>query len=249
MSNQTTSTLIQRLDIAEAMPGAADLRTETYELLRLAPGQAVADVGCGGGRAVAELAERGARPVGVDASQDMVDVARRRWPGHDFLLGGAENLPLADGSLAGYRADKVFHDLVEPARALAEARRVLAPGGRIVLVDPDWDTLAIDSDDPDLTRTIVHARADRLPSPYVARRYRALLHDTGFADIAVEGRISVFTDDRMLSMLNRLAQVARSAGAVDHDRAEAWTAEQAQRARTGRLFLAVPLYLATATRP
>src|SRR3954469_8433263 len=89
MSNQTTSTLIQRLDIAEAMPGAADLRTETYELLRLAPGQAVADVGCGGGRAVAELAERGARSIGVDASQDMVDVARRRWPGHDFLLGGA----------------------------------------------------------------------------------------------------------------------------------------------------------------
>jgi ubiquinone/menaquinone biosynthesis C-methylase UbiE len=249
MANQTASTLIQRLDTTEAMPGAAELRADTYELLRPAPGQAVADVGCGGGLAVAELAERGARPVGIDASQDMVTVARQRWPEHEFLLGSAEKLPLDDGSLAGYRADKVFHDLADPAGALAEARRVLAPGGRIVLLDPDWDTLAIDSDDPDLTRTIVHARADRLPSPYVARQYRALLLDSGFTDVTVEGRTWVFTDDRMLSMLNRIAEVASSTGAVDHDRAGAWTAEQADRARTGRLFLGVPLYLAAATRP
>src|SRR5438067_1289546 len=138
MPNQTaTTSLLQRLDATEAMPGSPELRAYSYDLLRLAPGAAVADVGCGAGRAVEELAERGARPVGVDPSEEMVTVARQRWPGREFLLGSAEELPLADGSLAGYRSDKVFHDVAEPARAVAEARRVLAPGGRIVVVDAD----------------------------------------------------------------------------------------------------------------
>ncbi|WP_318783837.1 methyltransferase domain-containing protein [Streptomyces spectabilis] len=53
----------------------------------------------------------------------------------------------------------MFHELADPARALAEVRRVLVPGGRIVLVGQDWDALVIDSDDPDLTHTVVRARA------------------------------------------------------------------------------------------
>ncbi|MEU8149944.1 hypothetical protein [Nonomuraea sp. NPDC048901] len=57
-----------------------------------------------------------------------------------------------------------------------------APGGRIVLIGQDWDTLVIDSDDPALTRTIVHARADQVTSPRAARSYRNLLLDAGFED-------------------------------------------------------------------
>ena len=57
------------------------------------------------------------------------------------------------------------HVLDDPARAAGEARRVLAPGGRIVLIGQDWDTFVIDADDAALTRTIVHARADLVPTP------------------------------------------------------------------------------------
>jgi hypothetical protein len=57
---------------------------------------------------------------------------------------------------------------------VAEARRVLCPGGRIVLVGQDWDTIMVDSDDAALTRTIVHARADILSTPRAGRQYRNL---------------------------------------------------------------------------
>ncbi|GGL91353.1 hypothetical protein GCM10010129_38870 [Streptomyces fumigatiscleroticus] len=60
---------------------------------------------------MAELAERGVRAVGVDPSERMAAVARGRWPEADFLLAGACELPLADSSADGYRADKVFHEL------------------------------------------------------------------------------------------------------------------------------------------
>ncbi|MFG1708682.1 methyltransferase domain-containing protein [Nonomuraea sp. M3C6] len=46
-----------------------------------------------------------------------------------FRVGDAYDLPLEDGTVAGYRADKVFHDLPDTEKARAEARRVLVPGG------------------------------------------------------------------------------------------------------------------------
>ncbi|MGP3918422.1 methyltransferase domain-containing protein [Nonomuraea sp. 10N515B] len=260
--------LIQLLDAADAMPAADALRARSYELLDLQDGAGVVDVGCGAGRAVGELAERGARAIGVDLSEEVIAVARGRWPDADFRVGDACDLPLKDGEVAGYRADKVFHLLPDgaarkagesegranggrskrdhghAAKALAEARRVLVPGGRVVLVGQDWDTQVIDSDDPALTRAIVHARADLIPNPRVARRHRNLLLDAGFDDVTVEVHTAVFTDATMVPLLARTAAAVRAAGAITAEQESVWVAEQAERARSGRMFLALPLFMA-----
>jgi SAM-dependent methyltransferase len=244
-----TDALLARLDAAESIPGAAELRARSYRLLRLATGEPVADVGCGAGRAAAEMTGQGARAIGLDISEQMIAIARRRWPEPEFRTAAADRLPFGDGELAGYRADKVYHELDDPARALREARRVLRPGGRIVLLGQDWDAFVIDSADPALTRTIVHARADAVTGPYAGRRYRNLLLDTGFADVTIEVHTGVFTDAMMLPLLSGLADTARATGAISAPQAEAWAAEQAERGRNGRMFLAVPMFLAAATRP
>jgi ubiquinone/menaquinone biosynthesis C-methylase UbiE len=240
-------TLIRVLDAAEAMPGAAQLRARTYDLLRLGDGTVV-DVGCGTGRAVAELTERGANAIGVDLDPAMLAAARSRFPHLDVRTADAADLPLPDGQAHGYRADKVYHVLPDPHAALAEAHRVLASGGRIVLLGQDWDILVIDSDQPELTRRIVHARADTLPHPRIARAYRALLLDGGFHDVEVEVHTAVFTDATMLPILTGHATAARETGAISGDQAESWLSEQADRARNGRLLVAIPMFLASATR-
>jgi SAM-dependent methyltransferase len=249
MFKDETSRLIALLDAADRLPGASEMRLRSYELLGAALGRSVVDVGCGAGRAVAEMAGRGARAVGVDIQDKMIAAARERWPQAEFEVAGAYELPFADGTLDGYRADKVFHELDDPARALAEAQRVLTPGGRIVLTVQDWDAFVIDADDAGLTRTIVHARADLLPSPRAARHCRNLLLDGGFDDVGAEAAMAVLTDPAVLPMLVGLAEGARSAGAVSGPHAEAWVAEQRERARAGRLFLAIPLFIASATKP
>jgi ubiquinone/menaquinone biosynthesis C-methylase UbiE len=231
------SSLLTMLDAIDLLPAATALRRRSYELLEPLAGQTVVDVGCGGGRAVAELAERGARAVGVDVDPEMVAAARQRWAG-EFHVGSAYDLPIHEKDIAGYRADKVLHALDEPAKALAEARRVLRPGGRIVLVGQDWDTIVIDSDDPEATRRIVRAKADTIPTPRAARAYRNLLLDAGFTDPVVEVHTTVVTDETVLLLLAALA-----------DGDEGWLAEQAERARAGRLFVAVPFFLAAARRP
>ncbi|MFI8499602.1 methyltransferase domain-containing protein [Streptomyces sp. NPDC085524] len=217
-------------------------------MLTLKRGSAVVDVGCGAGRAVAEMADRGARAIGVDTSEEMLAEARRRRSDCRFEHSKAEQLPFEDGELDAYRADKVFHELDDPSRALAEARRVLVPGGRAVLVGQDWDTFLIDSDDAALTRVIVHARADLVPGPRTARRYRSLLLDAGFRDVDVQVHTVVFAGDGALPMISGLAEVAHKARAISRMEAEGWLAEQRARAEVDRLFVAVPLFIASSTR-
>ncbi|MEU8611957.1 methyltransferase domain-containing protein [Actinoplanes sp. NPDC048791] len=241
-------TLIRALDAAENTPGAATLRARSYELLRLSTGATVVDVGCGTGRAVAELAGRGARAVGVDLDPAMLTAARDRFPELDLRAADAADLPLSEGEAQGYRADKVYHVLPDPAAALVEARRVLATGGRIVLLGQDWDTMVIDSDQGALTRRIVHARADTIRHPRVARAYRNLLLDAGFREVELEVHTMVFTDASTLPLLAGHAAAACNTGAISDEEAEEWVGEQTRRAAAGRLLLAVPMFLAAGTR-
>jgi SAM-dependent methyltransferase len=224
-------TLLSRLDAVEDLPQVRDLRQRTYEGLA----GAVLDVGCGGGRAVGELRARGVTAIGVDVDPAMVEAAAGRWPASEFRVADATALPFDDGSFTGYRADKVLHTLPEPERAVAEARRVLAAGGRAVLVGQDWDTFVIESADPVRTRAVVHARADAMPSPRVARRYRNLLLDNGFTEVSVEVHTFVFTGEAALPALSAIG---------DGD----WLDEQVKRAKDDRLFLAMPMFLAAGTR-
>ena len=226
------SSLLAVLDAGDAQPASVALRNRSYELLGDLTGRTVVDAGCGGGRAVAELAGRGAHAIGVDLDPEMIAAARERWPEAEFHLGDATTLPLETGSVTGYRADKVLHLLDDPARGVTEARRVLAPGGRIVLLGPDWDMMAIDSDDPETTRGLIQAKADSFPSPRAGRRYRNLLLDAGFTDVVVEVHTIVLTDDTALAMAHRIA--------TD----EHWLAEQADRARANRIVVALPMFLA-----
>jgi ubiquinone/menaquinone biosynthesis C-methylase UbiE len=243
-----TDTLIRQLDAAEALPAAARLRARSYQLLALPPDGTVVDVGCGTARAVAELAEHAARAIGVDLDPAMLAAAHRRFPDIDVRVGDAARLPLDDGQVHGYRADKVYHVLPDPQAALAEARRVLVPGGRIALLGQDWDTLVIDSGQPELTRRIVHARADTIPRPRIARAYRNLLLGAGFHDVSIEVHTAVFTDPATLPMLAGHATAAHQAGAITSEDADNWISEQTQRARDDRLLAALPMFLAAGTR-
>ncbi|MFG3256335.1 methyltransferase domain-containing protein [Streptomyces sp. NPDC048172] len=244
--------LVELLDRVDAAPEAEALRRRSYELLgvRERPGARVLDVGCGTGRAVGEMAGAGARAEGADTDAAMLALARERWPGARFHEADALQLPYGDGTLDGYRADKLYHALPDPAAALAEARRVLAPGrGRVCLLGHDWDAFLLDADDPELTRALVRARSAELPFPRAARGYRNLLLDAGFQDVHAEARTWILTGEAALPYLEGHARAGVASGAVTAAAADRWHREQRHRATADRLFLALPFFMAAGRAP
>jgi SAM-dependent methyltransferase len=102
--------------------------------LKVGSGQRLLDVGCGAGGALAVAQARGATIAGLDASADLVAMARRRLPGAPLHVGEMEALPFPDGSfdvVTGINAFQFAGDLVN---ALREAGRVARPGGAVAMV-------------------------------------------------------------------------------------------------------------------
>ena len=123
-------------------------------LERYGRGQTVLDVGCGRGWWLRRMADAGLRGVGVEPLID------RAVHAHPAIVGDGRRLPVASGSVGLVWCIHVLHHLADPGTALAEIRRVLAPGGHLVLAEtvedhpairvarrlrPEWDGVRIAS--------------------------------------------------------------------------------------------------------
>jgi SAM-dependent methyltransferase len=144
-----------------------ELTTDLQVLERLVglDGSDVLDVGCGSGALVRELVARGARAVGLEVSEQQLGQARTTGIGR-FVVGRAEELPLPDGSLDAVMFMRSLHHVPEPAMipALADARRVLRPGGLVYVAEPlaegDYFTLVSIVDDETEVRTAAQRALD-----------------------------------------------------------------------------------------
>lgn len=104
----------------------------------LDPKWCVADLGAGTGALTGLIAPFVGRVVAIDRSPEMLEAARARLgdvPNVEVRAGDLEALPVEDGAFEVAMLVLVLHYVVDPGRALAEARRALKPGGRLVIVD------------------------------------------------------------------------------------------------------------------
>jgi len=152
------------------------------ELLAARPGEQICEIGFGPGRALARLASTGAQVVGVDLSADMVTLAGRRnaaavAAGRIRLVeGDGTALPVDDGTLDGVLSVHSVYFWPDPAAVLAEIRRAVRPGGRLVLaLRPGEEPLPARFD----------AATYRVPTTDKLTRW---LHAAGFSDIRAERR-------------------------------------------------------------
>lgn len=95
------------------------------------PTGTLVDVGCGEGRLPRDLAARGYRVIGIDASPTLVAAAREADPGGDYRVADGTALPLEDRSVEMVTAFMSLHDIDDINAAVGEIARVLLPGGRV----------------------------------------------------------------------------------------------------------------------
>jgi ubiquinone/menaquinone biosynthesis C-methylase UbiE len=109
-------------------------------LLRLMPPLVVADLGAGEGASALLLAQRAKKVIAVDSSARMIEVGREQALRHgvkniDYRLGDMEEIPIGGGEVDLVFFSQSLHHALHPELALAEAARILIPGGRIVILD------------------------------------------------------------------------------------------------------------------
>ncbi len=241
--------------IAEGPEGVAR-RMAAMEALAIRPGQAILDLGCGGGHLVRDLALAvgpDGRATGLDASADQIAAAEslcEDLPGAELLAGDATDMPFEDRAFDGIASIQTLEYIPDVDAALAEARRVLRPGGVMAVVSVLWDHWRFHGADPELTGRMLetwraHCHHQMLPLEMPRRMAAAgfggvTRRPIGFLNGALHENAYAFWAARIVAAYG-------TAQGVAEDDARRWLDQLAEADRQGRFgFVSVPV-LTTAT--
>lgn len=187
-------------------PGGLELTARLLDVAPLDAGAIVVDIGCGPGSTPQFLAERGLRAVGVDYSPTLASEAAAR-PGVAVSVGDSEQLGLRHGAAGALTMECVLSAFPDKQAALFEARRVLAPGGWLLLSDITVGGTLPEPLDSALGWVACVAGALR------PEGYRRLLDEAGFTiEHAWDERASLLA---MIAKARRRLALFRGASALD----------------------------------
>ncbi|MGW1074860.1 methyltransferase domain-containing protein [Streptomyces sp. NPDC002537] len=246
--------LVASLNRLEAEPFFVAYKRRLRELLRARPGQRFLDVGAGTGDAAGRLAgETGAQVTACDLSMAMCAAMKTATGLPRVAAADVHRLPFKDATFDGAWADRVLQHVDDPEQALYEMLRVIRPGGRVVVCDPDTATQALDIGDHDLAAKILTLRQKAsIRHGTFARRAAGLLTARGLRDVEVEARVLLVRDQRTVDRtmgIRDWADAFADRGHLDRSEAHRFNTLLDDAIRDRRFLYAVTYFLTSATLP
>jgi ubiquinone/menaquinone biosynthesis C-methylase UbiE len=238
----------------------AEHRRGAYGMLRLRPGAAVLDVGCGAGEVCVELAALVApsgRVVGIDPSDAMLAAARRTADAAalpiELHVASAYALPFPDDTFDAVRAERVFQHLDDPDAALREMFRVMRPGGRVMVIDADHGQHGMALDHSDQRRVFeasLRVLTRMIANPHAGTRLRPMFARAGATEIELHTSAHEFAypDFVRLFFLDERLKGAVEAGDITREEAADFVAALEDRHRSGTFFANVIGYSVVGTK-
>ena len=249
----------RKLEAVYLTPDVVAQRREVLGLLALAPGERVVDVGSGPGLLAVEMAAAvgpTGRVCGIDVSDSMLALARGREtaPGSapvEYLSGGVEHIPYPDGAFDVAVSTQVLEYVPDIPAALAEIRRVLRPGGRLLVLDTDWDSIVWRCGDRERMRRVLVAWEQHLADPHLPRRLTGELAAAGFDPDAPRVlpllNVGFDPDTYSAGIMAIIAAYVVGRDGLTQDEVDAWAADL--RGQGDGAFFSLNRYLFGATRP
>jgi ubiquinone/menaquinone biosynthesis C-methylase UbiE len=202
------------------------------EWVDLQNGQTVLDAGCGIGfdaiQMSMQVGETG-HVYGVDISQEMIEKAKSNAAHLELPLtfgkGNLYKLDFDGDFFDCCRVDHTFQHLSDPMTALIELIRVTKPGGKIIITDPDHDSLIIDTPFTDVNNRFIRFRSDHMPQGGIAHQMYGRFKEIGLIGIQVKPLTHVYTDyeeKKITSPYLDEIWIAQEYGAVTREEAESW---------------------------
>lgn len=184
-------------------------RKRALELVELGAGDTFLDLGCGPGFLAVEAVEvvgTQGQVHGLDSSDNMLSIARSRAEKSgvasalEFHEGDVLNLPFPDDHFDAAAVLQVYEYIEDIDAALTELCRILKPGARYVIIDTDWDSFCLQSEDSALTNKIMNVFEQHLADPNLPRKLEPKLSLAGlqvhqiepFVQLAI-GKADTFT--------------------------------------------------------
>jgi len=236
-------------------PDMLEVNQKLCEAVSAQPGEFLLEVGSGSGvlcRLLAPHVMPTGCIVGVDISPEMTAEARKYTiaegisNGVAFETGAAEALPYSAASFDGAVAARLLLHTSNPDRVLGEMTRVVRPGGKVVVMDWDFDTVTVDHPDREQTRRLLHWRNDHHGgNNWSGRQLWRRMKVAGLQDLSVHPWVAVAhcESDGLTQSLWRAAQVACDGGAVSPAEKDTWVKELKNRIQAGTFFASIVYFI------
>jgi arsenite methyltransferase len=254
--DEATSRKIEALYLT---PDVVAQRCQVLKALALKPGEHVLDVGSGPGLLAHEMAssvgpEGGV--CGIDISEDMLTMSSKRCasqPWTAFQWADATHLPYPDDAFDAAVSTQVYEYIADVPAALAELHRVIRPGGRVLILDTDYGSLVIHSENAPRMGRVLTAWDEHFIHGGLPRVLSRQLRDAGFA-IRQRDVIPMFNPEYQENtygkhLLDLMASFAVGRQNLRKEEVEAWLAEFAELGRQGTFFFSLNRYLFVADKP
>jgi SAM-dependent methyltransferase len=234
-------------------PEIRRVRQVAYDALAPVTGKRLLDAGCGGGEVARQLAAAGAEVVAMDYSAATIAAARERHDGSavTYMTGDVCSIDLTGDSMDGVWCERVLQHLTDPGRAIGEFVRITRPGGRVCLIDTDWDSMAFDGPHPGLAAAVVQHTSRHFSRGQrdMGRTLRRRLVAAGLSDVRAAPVTCYFSTPEsagvILPMVN--PDVPVEAGVWPPDEREQWLAAVAESGARGDFLAVLTIWVVAGT--
>lgn len=213
---------------------ANKIKHRSYELMGEIKGKKILDLGCGNGMDVIQIAnfmKEYNKIFGVDKDKNILNRAEQNLSNTNleniqFVEANAENLPFENGYFDTIRIERVFQHLTNIPKVLKEINRVLKWNGQLVILETDWASLSMFTEDYDLERKIIDHLVHKFTNNGLAsRQLIQFLNLTNFKQTSTEILSSSINSYDIANRLIKIEEIGKEVvkeGSVKKDSYEKW---------------------------